>query len=210
MTFKTLVEQLRLRATLPLPGQAAQYKMAHAFRRNWNDTIPENAVASAVIALIFPIKNEPHVLFIQRSSRNSNDRHSGQISFPGGRFEHGSDADLLACALRETMEEVGVQLSQEQIIVQMTPLYIPVSNFMVTPFLAVLESEPTFVLQENEVAGTLLYPLSHFSDASNIKTKTLDVGNGLSLDDVRYYDLDGKILWGATAMMMSELMEMIN
>jgi 8-oxo-dGTP pyrophosphatase MutT (NUDIX family) len=210
MKFNVLREHLQSRVKQPLPGQEAQYKMAHAFRRNWSDEIPETAVASAVMILLYPVGDVPHVAFIQRTSWNPNDPHSGQISFPGGRFEHGVDASLLDCAIRETVEEIGVQVAVNQVVIQMTPLYIPVSNFMVTPFLAVLDALPELMLQASEVAAVLQYPLEHFRSHENIKTTTLDFGNGNTLDDVRYYDLDGKILWGATAMMTSELMALLD
>jgi 8-oxo-dGTP pyrophosphatase MutT (NUDIX family) len=210
MNFDSLLEYLQSRVKEPLPGQEAQYRMAHAFRRNWSDDVPETAVASAVMILLYPVGNEPHIAFIQRTSRNPNDKHSGQISFPGGRFEEGVDTSLLDCAIRETVEEIGVQVSENQVIVEMTPLYIPVSNFMVTPYLAVLDALPELVLQTSEVADVLQYPLRHFHVNENIKTTILEFGNGNALNDVRYYDLDGKILWGATAMMTSELMAMLS
>ncbi len=209
MKFDDLFAQIQMRIKNPLPGQSAQYRMAHAFRRNWSDVVPENAIASAVMILLYPVADVPHVAFIQRTSRNPNDKHSGQISFPGGRFDEGMDSSLLACAIRETEEEIGVQVSENQIVIQMTPLYIPVSNFMVTPFLATLDSLPPLLLQASEVEEVLQYPLQHFRENEHIKTTTLHFGNENTLDDVHYYDLDGRILWGATAMMMSELMAML-
>ena len=208
MKYSTLKAQLKQRIEAGLPGESAQLKMAHAFRRNWLGKTPEHAVASAVMAILYPKDDETYVLFIQRSSRNPNDRHSGQISFPGGRFDE-NDASFLQCAIRETEEEIGVQIAEHQIFTPLTSLYIPVSNFMVYPFLACVDILPEFVLQTSEVAAVIEYPLSYFVGEANQKTTSLTFADGNTLDDVRYYDLDGHILWGATAMMMCEIGELV-
>ncbi len=199
---------LKMRLKRPLPGKAFQYQMANAARQPVSQQpIPESASSSAVMILLYPKNGEHHLLLIERAER-SVDRHSGQISFPGGKLE-ASDVDLAHCATRETREETGVAVKTTQIIGQLTDMYIPVSNFKVTPFLAYSTQPLLFQIAQNEVRAIIEAPLRLLQDPETIKIKDIWVNEKLTLRYVPYYDVFGKTVWGATAMIISEFLELL-
>ncbi|HRB93166.1 MAG TPA: CoA pyrophosphatase [Chitinophagales bacterium] len=160
-----------------------------------------NPKRGAVMSLIYPIQSVPHILFIERPIYKG--VHSGQIAFPGGKIEQ-SDASILAAALRETHEEVGVLQNEIEVVGPLTSVYVLASNFMVFPFVGILDSAPQFILEKKEVANIMEVPLSYFLEPGIIKEKPIKSAIGFTLM-APYYDLYGKTLWGATAMMVSEL-----
>jgi 8-oxo-dGTP pyrophosphatase MutT (NUDIX family) len=188
-----------------LPGAEAQYKMAHAVRRHAVKA-PVDARVAAVLALLYPKEGDWHVVFIQRRSDNPNDRHSGQISFPGGKYEQG-DVNYEATALRETEEEVGVDQGKIEILGALTDLYIPVSNFQVFPYVGMTEETPEFELQLSEVSSILEVPFEQLTDPGIVGVKDFKIGSHLTLKGVPYFDVQEHVVWGATAMMLSELLE---
>ena len=206
--FDNFIEKLSERYTQGLPGREHQAKMAVLSRRSTMDA-PSTARRACVMILLFQKDREWHVLLTERTSNNNpNDRHSGQISFPGGQVE-ADDESLLACALRETFEEVGILQDTIQVIGQLTDLYIPVSNFHVFPFVGWVESPPQYQRQETEVKQILETPLSILQNLDNLKTTDLRINNDILLRDVPYFDVFGKMVWGATAMMLSEFLELL-
>lgn len=198
-----LTKQLRIALQAPLPGEPAQYRMAHQVRRGYLPERPD-ARQAAVLALLYPHRTEPHLVLIQRPSRDPRDPHQGQISFPGGRREP-EDPDLAATALREAEEEVGVPAGQVELIGSLTSLYIPVSNFKVYPYVGVLDERPDFRPQPSEVQDIIEAPLAAFRDPANVQLKDMEIGTGLTLRDVPYFAIANHVVWGATAMMLSEL-----
>lgn len=190
----------------PLPGTEAQFLMAPDPKEYYNRLSPDYKEA-AVLALIYPKDYKLHIAFIQRSSGGKDDKHAGQISFPGGKLES-DDTNLLACALREANEEVGIAASKIKVLGELSKVYVFVSNFMVSPYVAFSSERPNFLKDETEVEEILEVSIDHLLDIENHKSKDLKIRSYL-LKDVPYYDLDGKVLWGATAMMTSELMHLI-
>lgn len=188
----------------PLPGELAQLKMAHAFRRKLWPAPPE-ARDAGVLVLLYPRQNEWHIILIERSSRYENDRHSGQISFPGGKKEP-TDSDIIDCAFREAEEEIGLQSRGVNVLGQLTPLYVPVSGFLVHPVVAFCDFTPVFLPQETEVAGILEVPFEFFILPEKRGRKDLPLSNQMLIKDVPYFDVHGHIVWGATAMILSELL----
>jgi 8-oxo-dGTP pyrophosphatase MutT (NUDIX family) len=198
------VAYLQKRLQQPLPGEQAQLRMAHAFRRKlW--PAPQEAFHAGVLICFFPKNDEWHLVLIERSSVNKNDRHAGQISFPGGKKDP-SDSDIVACALRECYEEVGVRVDPNNCLGMLTPLYIPVSNFLVHPVIAYHTQIPRFEPQIEEVVNIIELPFSHFFDSNNQKHTDILLGTQVQIKDVPYFDAHGKKIWGATAMILSELM----
>ena len=198
-----LIERLRQRFTKPLPGRSAQERMLGRVI-SMPPSIPENARQSAVLCLLYPRKGELLVLLMKRKEDKT--AHSGQVSFPGGTFDI-KDADLKATALREAHEEVGISSPDVDILGALTPLYIPVSNFNVHPFVGFLDARPEFKLSHAEVSHTIevsLNTLVH-ADRKTVADVTSPVMPDL-IRNVRAYKLeDGTIIWGATAMIISEL-----
>lgn len=189
----------------PLPGQEAQFRMAHLARRN-AIAPPPDARQAAVLALFFPKKANWHLVFIERDNSNPNDRHGGQISFPGGKYEE-NDQTLQNTALREAHEEVGVDARQVEVLGELTKLYIPVSNFQVNPYVGFADYEPIFNPQIEEVKSILEVPFDVLQNPDTRKTTDLQIAKNLTLHDVPYFDVSNKIIWGATAMILSELLE---
>ncbi len=200
------IERLEREMEEELPGQQAQFLMAPVERQQIIE-IPDDSNLACVLALIFPKKKEWHVALIERVSDNLNDVHAGQLSFPGGRFEE-SDYSYQDCALREAEEELGINGADVGIIGELTSLYIPVSNFLIYPFIGFMGEEPEYIIQKNEVQNVIEVPLKYFLESKNKKKTDIDIRNQV-LKDVPYYDIHNIPLWGATAMIMSEFESII-
>ncbi len=202
-----LIQELKEKLSDPLPGPDAQYKMAHAVRRSYAPP-PEDARLAAVLALLYPKNEDWHLVLIERVSTNPKDRHRGQISFPGGKHEP-EDPSLLYTAIREAEEEVGVVADVIHPLGALTELYIPVSNFLVHPFVGYLDHRPEFSPQLTEVQSILEVPFDYFLDEANIQFTDMTISKGITLRKVPYYNVADKVLWGATAMMLRELIEVV-
>ena len=133
--------------------------------------------------------------------------HSGQISLPGGKKDE-EDKTLLQTALRETFEEIGIDASKSFITPPLTPLHIPVSGFVVHPFIAVLDYSPVFIPDKNEVEYLIEVPLHELNNPSALKMKSMLIKK--TEVNVPYFDIQGEVIWGATAMILNELLSIIN
>lgn len=158
---------------------------------------------AAVMMLVYPKNGISHIVLIIRNSYPG--VHSSQIAFPGGKTEL-IDKNLAQTALRETEEEVGVRLSSIEVIRPFTEVYIPPSNFMVTPFLGFTETTPKFKLQPEEVAGIIEMPLHELFNDQIVVERKLMTSYAIAVD-VPAFKVQEHIVWGATAMMISELKE---
>jgi 8-oxo-dGTP pyrophosphatase MutT (NUDIX family) len=204
----SFIEKIKSRFVHPLPGRNAQAKMAPSIAREFRPAA--DARIACVLALLYPKNNDWNIVLIERmSSKNKNDRHSGQISFPGGGYEDFDDS-LASAALREAEEEVGVFSKDISIIGQLSDMYIPVSNFLVHPFVGYMDYAPNFIPQPSEVKGILEVPIPKLLAPSTIQTKDLKISEGFILKNVPYYSLNNHIVWGATAMMLSEFLEVVD
>lgn len=170
-------------------------------------TDQSTARQAAVMALFMPINDEWHLLYMKRP-HHPKDKHSGQISFPGGGLEERES--LEKCARRETFEEIGIPMDAIEVIGSLTKLYVYASNNLVFPYVGYVKQTLELRLQESEVEKVIPVPMSYFDRPDDIiKTKTLKVKD-YTLHDVPYYDLYGETLWGATAMITSELIHLWN
>ena len=200
-----LLIDISKKLTGPLPGREAQLRMAHAIRGRYA-TQPDQARIACVLLLLYPREDVLHTVFIKRVASNPQDRHGGQISFPGGKLEE-TDADFGSAALREAEEEVGVIAKDVELLGKLTELYIPVSNFMVHPFVGRIDYTPDFVPQESEVQEIVQTPLSAFRNPAIRQTTALELPGNIVLNDVPYFNINGHVIWGATAMMLNEFLE---
>ncbi|RTY72956.1 CoA pyrophosphatase [Flavobacterium bomense] len=191
-----------------LPAFDAHIKMAPLERLESlkKSTIEaKNPRIAAVMMLFYPKKDSAHFVLIVRNSYKG--VHSAQIAFPGGKYEL-QDGNYAITALRETHEEVGIHPDKIEIIKPFTQIYIPPSNFMVYPFLGISKEELVFVLEPAEVASIIEIPLSTFlSDAIVIEAKlSTSYANDIN---VPAFKIEEHIIWGATAMMLSELKDVL-
>jgi 8-oxo-dGTP pyrophosphatase MutT (NUDIX family) len=204
MQFK---DKLRLEILKDLPGTEVQWALASSDRmaKNFPRTGREDSVRAAVLILLYPHRGRVHTVFIQRQDYEG--VHGGQISFPGGKQEKG-DKDLSHTAVREASEETGIDPMSLEILGLLTPLYIPVSDIVVTPVVAWSGIRPDFRIQESEVRFVIEAELERFLDYSIVKTRPYEI-RGETLD-IRYFDYDSHVIWGATAMIFHELLTIIN
>jgi 8-oxo-dGTP pyrophosphatase MutT (NUDIX family) len=202
------ITHLQQKLSGPLPGFNAQMIMAHSTRKLYPNSVPADARKAGVLVTLFQKDNSWHILLIERRKADR-DKHGGQIGFPGGKFEQ-DDGTIRNTALRETEEEVGIRHEHVKILGALSELYIPVSNFQVFPFVGYLEHKPFYKLQAEEVKDVLEMPVSFFLESKNKKFTDIQIGRNLVLKNVPYYDLEGKVLWGATAMILSELIFLVN
>ncbi len=193
-----------------LPGKEAQLQMAPPFRDvllKQTSHLIDNAKLAAVIALFYPGKNHnTYLAFILRMP--SPDVHSGQIGFPGGKPE-AEDLDLQHTALRETMEEIGVQPEAIQIITSLSEVYIPPSNYNVFPFIGITNETPDFKLQISEVESVIEVSLKSLMNPKHQIITTVKTSYGLSVS-VPAFNFNGHIVWGATAMILTEIIYLLN
>jgi 8-oxo-dGTP pyrophosphatase MutT (NUDIX family) len=189
-----------------LPGTEVQWQMASSDRmvRNFPKTPGPDAIPAAVLLLLFPDNGLINTVFMQRPDYRG--VHGGQISFPGGKKEP-SDPDLVHTALREANEETGVATDDISVINTLTPLFIPVSNMIVTPVLGWMSHKPLFRHHPKEVVFLFDASLKRLLDPSIIRTKEMEIHN--MKIDVKFFDYDDRVIWGATAMMLYELLTII-
>jgi 8-oxo-dGTP pyrophosphatase MutT (NUDIX family) len=134
--------------------------------------------------------------------------HSAQVGFPGGKYEAIDNNDLMQTAIRETEEEVGVPNAIVEVLKTMSPLYIPPSNFIVHPYIAIAESTPNFVKQEEEVEAIIEVRLVDFLDETNTLTTRVPTSFNVEVD-VPAFKLNEHIVWGATAMILGEIKDLL-
>ena len=208
MEFHQFIDQLRKALQQELPGQRAQFKMAPKERILGKAArlLNPNAKLSAVLCMIYPINGRPHTLLTLRNSYGG--VHSAQVSFPGGKQDP-ADPTLMATALREAEEEVRATVKEEQVLGELTEMYIPPSGYLIHPFIAALDDRPGFRKDVREVHTLIEIPIDLLLDDAIVKRKKIKVSMGNLRLSYPYFDVYGHTVWGATAMMLSELKEVV-
>lgn len=203
-----IVNQISKALNQGLPGWKAQSKMINFDRPKASEAHLKDPEArkSAVLALLYPKDGALHTVLMLRNTYNGH--HSGQVSFPGGKMEL-EDNTLWDTAIREAEEEVGLARQEVQLIGALTHVYIPPSRFMVHPYLAYTNETPNFIANPNEVEKIIEVPLSLLMEENVIQTKQMKIASVSLPLNVKYYDVYGQTVWGATAMMISEVIDLL-
>lgn len=190
----------------PLPGLPAQLRMVPEPRPGTKAyfEVEETSLKAGVLLLLYRKEGRLRLLLTRRTDRVLH--HRGQISFPGGEQHPGES--LEATALRETQEELGLDLASVKVMGKLTPLYIPPSNFCIYPTVAFLPGIPEFRPQPEEVADIIDVPLEHFLGSRNIRYETWNLGDRTAV--VPFYEFEGHKIWGATAMVLAEFLALLD
>jgi 8-oxo-dGTP pyrophosphatase MutT (NUDIX family) len=198
--FKKSVSKL---SEIPLGGLEAQFQLAPKFRQKYTQEFLEATIAkkAAVLALFYP-NTQGETCFLLTLRANYNGVHASQISFPGGKFDSYDDS-LENTALREAHEEVGIYPDDVYIFKQMTDVFIPPSNFMVTPFLGLLDYTPILTKNE-EVEENVEVLLQDLLNESAFTTTIVTTSYAQKIS-VPSFNLGNFMVWGATAMMLNEI-----
>lgn len=209
MNFHDFEKRIVKIEKMELPGEAVQFKMApiDRLRELEGEVIKiDKAKRAGVMALFYPTEDyQTNLILILRKTYKG--VHSAQVGFPGGKIEK-IDRSIEDAALRETEEEVGVPRSNISIIKKLTEIYIPPSNFFVQPFLGIIPKTPKFVLEEREVEALIEVNLNNFMDERCVTSEILTTSYATDLE-VPAFNLNGHIVWGATAMMLNEVRELL-
>lgn len=201
---KDLLKKLR-DAELEGENAHAIYSPPYRPKLSQEEILAKNPKLAAVNILLY-LKNDEWFFPLIVRTTNERDRHSGQISLPGGKKEE-SDENFIAAAKRETAEEVGIEEHYIRIIREMSPIYIPPSNFLVQPFISYTRKNPAFKIQKSEVAELIEFPVASILSLPDTPVlRTLPDSKNTA---VPVMDFDGKPVWGATSMILSEFRQLL-
>jgi 8-oxo-dGTP pyrophosphatase MutT (NUDIX family) len=182
-----------------LPGLEAQRRMAPVPRHGWRPgLLPDEARPAAALLVLYSVDGIAAFLLTKRSSALP--LHRGQVSLPGGAVDRGES--LEHAALREAREEIGLDPSLVTLLGGLTPMHIPVSGFVLHPFVGTVMSPPVVVMEPREVERVLEVPVSALVDPVR-HCRVTRLHDGIEID-MPYFDLDGEHVWGATAMVLAE------
>ena len=204
MNFQRFITQLEITITNDLPGEESQQKM----RVNYDQFIElpfskNNSTPAAVLILLYLEDNEIYFFLTKRTDKLKN--HKGQISLPGGTQE--GNEKLIDTALRETQEEIGINKNSISIIGTMTPLFVPITGFMIYPFIGYSLNKPNPKPDPVEVAAIFSV---NISDLLNKENRTIEQRSIDGYDvQVPYFKLNDYQVWGATSMILSEFRDLI-
>jgi 8-oxo-dGTP pyrophosphatase MutT (NUDIX family) len=205
MKSRALLERIEKGLRAPLPGISAQLRMVPEPRPGHKAyfEVEETCLKAGVLTLLYEKEGRLCLLLTRRTERVLH--HRGQISFPGGEQHPGESIE--ATALRETEEELGLDLGTVRVLGKLTPLYIPPSNFCIYPTVAFLPGAPDFRPQPDEVAQVIEVPVCHLADPENRRREVRTI-RGLTVD-VPFYEFQENKIWGATAMVLAEFLALL-
>lgn len=201
------ISQIKDKLQEDLPGENAQRLMmpVESTRARFDLNRPDAKRGGVLI--LFYVKSD--TIFLPLTQRHDyGGTHGGQVSLPGGKMEE-HDKSIIDTALRETHEEIGIHTDKIKVIGQLSDLYIPPSNFQVTPVVGYIDEEPDFDLDAYEVKELIEAPLNDLLDSERKKKKDIEVRGGYRIN-APYFDIRGRVVWGATAMILSELHQIVS
>ena len=203
-----LIQVIKKQLTKALPGESAHFQMlSKEMQANRSGAERPAKVKKAAVMILLYQKNETwFTLLMQRPE--SPYAHSKEVCLPGGGYET-EDGDLETTALRETEEEFGIDRNTIEVLGPLTDIYIPVSNYEVQPFIGLLNKAPLLNPDPSEVAEIISVALSDLINHTNRKEKNITTSAGYSINNVPYFELEKRTVWGATAMMLSEFVALV-
>ena len=209
MRFEEFLKSVSKIKNIPLPAEVSHFKMVPPFRQELLKKQKEaikKAKHAGVLSLFYPDEDmeTKFVLILRKAYKGV---HSAQVAFPGGKLET-QDISLQDTALRETFEEVGVPIDAVKIVRNISQVYIPPSNFYVQPFIGVTQTTPKFIKQDDEVEALIEIDLEHFLDEQSLVSKKVKTSYSIEVE-VPAFKLNDFVVWGATAMMLSEIKDLL-
>ena len=209
MNFNELINNIKTRLNEPLPGSSAHIKLAPYRKDTLNtDFSKYNPKLASTLLLLYQKNEKTNFVLIQRPDYSGT--HGGQISFPGGKKE--KNESLIETAIRETNEEIGIETSEIKILGKLSQVYVPPSNFLITPYIGYADKMPIFNPDPSEVTKVLEIELNELLKEDVIKEKIITVGaktnNPMNIN-VPYLDLNNQVVWGATGVILSEFRDMM-
>ena len=210
VTFVTemshFIEDLRTELTRNLPGEDAQFGMAPMARPRMREALAAAPVVhqSAVLLYLFPKQDEWCLVLMKRP--NYDGTHSGQVGIPGGRLESGES--YLQAAIREFEEEMGVCVENRNLLGKLSDLFIPPSNYLVRPFVAYTLDPPVYTPDPLEVAEVIELSIEWLLNDAAVKRGRVRLSTGVNIVSP-YFEVAGHMVWGATAMILNELKQVL-
>ncbi len=206
-SFQQFVDSLEKRLLQPLPGRKAQELMAPKpiNERRFQEDPANPARPGGVMVLLYPHNGDIYLPLTKRPVYTG--AHSGQVSLPGGKVEK-TDQNIIHTALRETEEEIGVSNQTVQVIGKLSELFIVASNFKVYPTVGIVREPPLLKPDAKEVVKILTPSLSELRDVERRSVKTMYFPPYTI--ESPYFDIEGEVVWGATAMIISELLHIVD
>ncbi|GAA4239588.1 CoA pyrophosphatase [Postechiella marina] len=209
MNFNKFLDSISKIKNIPLPGEVSQLKMVPPFRQELvkkQKKAKKKVKHAGVLALFYPdeINKTKFILILRKTYKGV---HSAQVAFPGGKLEP-QDPSIEYAAVRETFEEVGVPIQDIEVVKPITQVYIPPSNFYVQPFIGIVKSTPNFIKQEYEVERLIEVDLKYFLEDERVILNTVNTSYSVDVE-VPAFKLNNYIVWGATAMMLSEIKDLL-
>ena len=202
------IENLKSSIDKGLPGETSHIRMSPLKRPLSSLAILEttNVRESAVAIILFLKEDDYHCILIQRPIYDGT--HSGQVAFPGGKKDV-EDIHLEHTARREAFEEVGIQLSENLLIGELTEVFIPVSSFKVKPYIYYHETIPELKPDEREVSEIFTFSMEDLLNEQSFSTMEIKFPNGIVQKNIPCFNLSQKQIWGATALILNELRDLI-
>jgi 8-oxo-dGTP pyrophosphatase MutT (NUDIX family) len=202
--FESFISSLTNRLTEPLPGVEFQRKFMHEERLMSHIQPNESTRLSAVLIVFYPLNNQVYFPLILRPQYDGT--HGGQMALPGGKMEY-ADENLVRTALREAQEEIGVRAMDVNVLGELTDVFIPVSNFLVKPIVGYLDKRPDFFPDQREVEQIFEVRFEDFLNIQNKGIRNINIGKrNLTVPG---FQIQNQWVWGATALIMNEIVEMV-
>jgi 8-oxo-dGTP pyrophosphatase MutT (NUDIX family) len=207
LIYSQLIKKIFDAFSQPLPGFEAHSELAPYRKRVELDIEINQPKIASTLLLLYPKNNDIYFCLIERSKYEG--AHSNQISFPGGKNEMGET--IKETALRECNEEIGVPIETINIIGELTQVYVPPSNFIINPFIGYCDFTPNFKPNKREVNSIIEIKFQDLFKKDLIKKKKMSFGKKENkfVMNVPFFDLNNKVIWGATSVILNEFRTML-